>query len=211
MDLQAERRTHPTAQNLVDTVKEMLVHTPYNSLKSENVLFRSGVSRGPLYHHFENFEDLIEVAQTQIYQDYVGAVVAALTRIATTLGDPLATRQEFVKILEESEKVTTLERRRQRVGLIHNAASIDSFQEILSATQESLNRKWMQIYEVCVAKGWASPEFDSRTVAILMQSAFFGRILDDISPVHIRPEAWITTLSRLFDCFFFCKVLAAEM
>ena len=210
MDLKIERRTHPTAQNLVDTVKEMLIHTPYNSLKSENVLFRSGVSRGPLYHHFENFEDLIEVAQTQIYQDYVGAVVA-LTRIATTLGDPLATRQEFVKILEESEKVTTLERRRQRVGLIHNAASIDSFQEILSATQESLNRKWMQIYEVCVAKGWASPEFDSRTVAILMQSAFFGRILDDISPVHIRPEAWITTLSRLFDCFFFCKVLAAEM
>ena len=211
MGLQVKRRRHPTAQNLVDTVKEMLIQTPYNSIKSENVLLRSGVSRGPLYHHFENFEDLIEVAQTQLYQDYVGAVVAALTRITIALGDPLATRQEFVKILKESENITTMERRRQRVGLIHNAASIGNFQDSLSETQESLNRKWMEIYEVCVAKGWANPEIDPRTVAILMQSAFFGRILDDISPAHMCTDAWLTTLSRLFDCFFFCKVLAAEM
>ena len=208
MNLVVEPRRHPTAQNLVDTVKEMLIHTPYNALKSENVLLRSGVSRGPLYHHFENFEDLIEVAQTQIYQDYVGEVVAALARSVIALEDPFATREEFARILQESETRNTLALRRQRVGLIHNAASIESFREKLSATQESLNLKWIQVYEVAVAKGWANPKIDSRTVAILMQAAFFGRILDDISPIQMCSEAWLRTLSHLLDSFFFCTALA---
>ena len=41
----ATKALHPTAQKLVDTVKEMLKETPYNNIKSENVLFRSKISR----------------------------------------------------------------------------------------------------------------------------------------------------------------------
>lgn len=199
---------HPTAQNLVDTVKEMLTHAPYNAIKSENVLSRSGISRGPLYYHFENFEELIEVAQTQIYQDYVGEVVAALAKSAIALEDPLATREEFAHILRESEVGNTRELRRQRVGLIHNAASVKNFRQRLGATQESLNLQWIHIYQIAVDKGWAEPSIDSRSVAILMQAVFFGRILDDISPLHMESEAWLATLSILLDSFFFCTALA---
>ena len=50
MESLKEALRHPTAQKLVDTVIEMLKTTPYNGIKSENVLARSGISRGPLYH-----------------------------------------------------------------------------------------------------------------------------------------------------------------
>ena len=208
MDFPLAQPLHPTAQSLVDTVKGMLIHTPYNSIKSESVLLRSKISRGPLYHHFENFEELIEVAQTQIYQDYVSEVVAALAKSAIALEDPLATREEFGRILKESEVENSLALRRQRIGLIHNAASIESFGEKLSTTQESLNRQWIHIYQIAVEKGWADPEIDPRAVAILMQAAFFGRILDDISPTHMGSAQWLAVLSRLLDSFFFSTSLA---
>ena len=51
---------HPTAQKLVDTVIEMLQTTAYSNIKSENVLARSGITRGPLYHHFADFDDFTQ-------------------------------------------------------------------------------------------------------------------------------------------------------
>jgi AcrR family transcriptional regulator len=199
---------HPTAQGLVDTVKEMLIHTPYNAIKSESVLTRSGTTRGPLYHHFENFEELIEVAQAQIYQDYVLNLVSALTKSAIALEDPMATREEFAKILQLSEVGNTLEVRRLRVGLIYNAASIGSFGRRLAVTQEALNGQWIHIYQIAVEKGWADPEISPRAVAVLVQAAFFGRILDDISPTHMNSKDWLGVMTRLMDCLFFSTALA---
>ena len=207
----ATKPLHPTAQKLVDTVKEMLKETAYNNIKSENVLFRSGISRGPLYHHFDNFEELIEVAQTQIYQDYVGGVFTSLLAALSALQDPMATRDEFARIVRESDAANSESLRRQRVGLVHNAASIEGFGQKLSATQEALNQQWMKIYQICVDKGWADSAIDPRTVAILMQSIFFGRILDDISPVQMNLNSWAATWTRLLDSFFFCTVLAERI
>jgi len=202
---------HPTAQRLVDTVKEMMKDTPYNNIKSDAVLLRSGISRGPLYHHFTNFDELIQIAQTQIYQDYVGLLLGALMNASISLEDPMATREEFAKIIRKSQVGNSISLQRQRAGIVHNAASTKSFSAKLGVTQESLTQQWIKIYQICIDKGWADPSLDPRTVAILMQSIFFGQVLDDISPVHMDLDAWIMTLIRLLDNFFFSTALASRI
>ena len=202
---------HPTAQRLVDTVKEMMKDTPYNNIKSDAVLLRSGISRGPLYHHFTNFDELIQIAQTQIYQDYVGLLFGALMNASTSLEDPMATREEFANIIRKSQVGNSISLQRQRAGIVHNAASTKSFSAKLGVTQESLTQQWIKIYQICIDKGWADPSLDPRTVAILMQSIFFGQVLDDISPVHMDLDAWIVTLIRLLDNFFFSTALASRI
>lgn len=202
---------HPTAQRLVDTVKEMMKDTPYNNIKSDAVLLRSGISRGPLYHHFTNFDELIQIAQTQIYQDYVGLLLGALMNASISLEDPMATREEFAKIIRKSQVGNSISLQRQRAGIVHNAASTKSFSAKLGVTQESLTQQWIKIYQICIDKGWADPSLDPRTVAILMQSIFFGQVLDDISPVHMDLDAWIVTLIRLLDNFFFSTALASRI
>ena len=202
---------HPTAQRLVDTVKEMMKDTPYNNIKSDAVLLRSGISRGPLYHHFTNFDELIQIAQTQIYQDYVGLLFGALMNASTSLEDPMATREQFANIIRKSQVGNSISLQRQRAGIVHNAASTKSFSAKLGVTQESLTQQWIKIYQICIDKGWADPSLDPRTVAILMQSIFFGQVLDDISPVHMDLDAWIVTLIRLLDNFFFSTALASRI
>jgi len=211
VDRDTSEPLHPTAQKLVDTVKEMLKVTSYDNIKSENVLLRSGISRGPLYHHFANFEELIETAQIQIYQEYVRGVIKALLHAIRAFDDPFATRGEFEKIIKQSQNGNSYSLRRQRLGLVHNAASIESFRKKIGVTQEALNQEWMRIYQMCVDKGWGDPKIDPRTFAILIQSTFLGRILDDISPVQMDPTAWANTLIRLLERFCFCTDLASRI
>ena len=92
MDLLVEPPLHPTAQKLVNTVIEMLRTTSYNNIKSESVLLKSGISRGPMYHHFANFEDLIETAQIQIYKEFASEAIQELVDAVNSIEDPFKAR-----------------------------------------------------------------------------------------------------------------------
>ena len=198
-----ETPLHPTAQKLVDTVIEMLQTTSYNNIKSENVLLRSGITRGPLYHHFADFDDLIEAAQIQLYKSFVLEVISQLLKVIEATDDLEGARTElhaFVKARTVKISDVVL---RQRVGIIHNAASQPKLRKKLNQTQESMTQQWMKAYQICLEKGWADPTIDSRCVAILMQSAFIGRVLDGMSNVQMNPREWVKVLNTLFDRFFF--------
>jgi AcrR family transcriptional regulator len=95
-----ETPLHPTAQKLVDTVIEMLQTTSYNNIKSENVLLRSGITRGPLYHHFADFDDLIETAQIQLYKSFVLEVISQLLKVIEATDDLEGARTELHAFVE---------------------------------------------------------------------------------------------------------------
>ena len=203
MPINEEPPLHPTAQKLVDTVIEMLQTTSYNNIKSENVLVRSGITRGPLYHHFEDFDDLIQTAQIQLYKKFVLDVTSQLVNVLNSAED-LATVQnklkEFINVRSEKIADNVL---RQRIGIIHNAASHPTLREKLFESQETLTQEWMKAYQICLDRGWADPTVDARCVSILMQATFIGRVLDGMSNVQMDLEEWQKVLIRLFDTFFF--------
>jgi len=194
---------HRTAQKLVDTVIEMLQTTAYSKIKSENVLVRSGITRGPLYHHFADFDDLIQTAQIQLYKSFAFDVISQLVKVIEATDDLENARRELHSFVENRSRRITYTLLRQRVGIIHNAASMLNLREKLNNTQEALTQEWMKAYQICLDKGWADPTMDPRCVAILMQSSFIGRVLDEISSVQMDVNEWVKVLSRLFDSFFF--------
>lgn len=210
MDLSVEPPLHPTAQKLVNTVIEMLKTTSYNNIKSENVLLKSGISRGPMYHHFANFEDLIETAQIQIYKGFASEVIQELVNAVNSIDDPVKAREQFGKVLVAKSNLKIDNNLRLRVGIIHNAATVATLREKLSKTQESMTLEWIKAYELCVDKGWADPKIDARAVAILMQSTFIGRFIDNLSKEQMKPDLWLQALLRLFDSFFFATTLAHQ-
>ena len=53
---------HPNAQRLLDAAIELLGDNPIEQVTLAAVLERSGISNGSLYHHFEDFQDLVEQA-----------------------------------------------------------------------------------------------------------------------------------------------------
>ena len=140
MEFVEEPTLHPTAQKLVDTVIEMLQTTSYNNIKSENVLVRSGITRGPLYHHFADFDDLIETAQSQIYKNFAFDLITQLVVAINASEDMEKARAKFYAFIEDRTVEISDNSLRQRIGIIHSAASQPSLHRRLSQIQEDVTQ-----------------------------------------------------------------------
>ena len=77
------KTTHPTKSSLIDCAADLLDKYRFDEITVEMVLDRSNISKGSLYHHFEDLAELLEAAQVARYADWVDrswgrAVMAAL-------------------------------------------------------------------------------------------------------------------------------------
>jgi hypothetical protein len=50
------------------------------------------------------------------------------------------------------------------------------------------------------ARNWVHQTLDPRAVAILIQAYTIGRAVDDVTPNHVDPDAWVDLIDRVMDC-----------
>lgn len=193
---------HPTAQKLVDTVITMLETIPYTKIKSEIVLMRSGISRGPLYHHFQDFNDLISAAHTQIYRGTADAFTRELYQGVNSANNAAEALTAFMNCLKTLAETDSTSQRRVLLGVLHDAMSSPELRDEIVAIQEAVNNRWIKIHQLCKSRGWSSDKSEGRVVAIIMEAALFGSNLDDFSSDGKEREHWEQTLSELFEYFF---------
>ena len=53
---------HPTKTALIEATRELLETNARKDISTEQILNKSGISKGSLYHHFEDLEELVEAA-----------------------------------------------------------------------------------------------------------------------------------------------------
>ncbi len=204
-DLQTLER-HPTAQKLVDVVIEMMVENPYDNIKSETVLERSGISRGPLYYHFVDFQELIETAQIQIYQAYATRISQALTDLIASCKDSENLKAGFAIFVNQIAGEATVKSRLQLIGIVQRAYSIDGFRRKFLPLQEEINLSWMELYRFCLDRGWADSTIEPRAFAVVMQSTMFGRVLNNISHEKLELKVLMGFIPKLFNKFCFSNL-----
>ena len=56
------KTTHPTKSSLIHCAADLLDKYRFDEITVEMVLDRSGVSKGSLYHHFEDLDELMDIA-----------------------------------------------------------------------------------------------------------------------------------------------------
>ena len=193
---------HPTAQKLVDNVIAMLETTPYTKIKSETVLTRSGISRGPLYHHFQDFNGLISEAHTQIYRSTADQFTNEIYKGVSAATSRKGALRSFMSALDSLVALDSASQRRVLLGVLHDAMSSPNLREDIGAMQGVVTERWTKIHELCKSRGWASNKSEGKVVALSMEAALFGCTLDDLSPDSIERDIWIQTLKGLFQYFF---------
>ena len=72
---------HPTKAILVETVVEMLETNKPDDIQADKVLEISGISKGSLYHHFEDLGELVESAQVARYSKWISISIDVMTNI----------------------------------------------------------------------------------------------------------------------------------
>ncbi len=54
---------HPTKTHLIETAVKLLDTQLPHEIAVDEILDKSGISKGSLYHHFEDLAELLEAAQ----------------------------------------------------------------------------------------------------------------------------------------------------
>lgn len=188
---------HPTKRALVTTVLEFLKDTKPGDLTSEAVLAKSGISKGSLYHHFEDFDDLIETAEVIKYAAYVDQSIHLLTKVFQTAKSRDEMIVELKKVTRFTQAPELMPQRMDRATAISLANSNPRMMKKMNAEQDRLNEAIIDIFREARERGWISNEIDIHAGAIFIQAYTLGIVINDVSGKKVDPAAW----AELIDMF----------
>jgi hypothetical protein len=194
---------HPTKRALVQTVLNELKTKKALDLTSELILEKSGISKGSLYHHFEDFDDLIETAQVFRYAAYVDQSIHLLTKVFQISKNRDEMVAELKKVTRFTQSPDLMPQRMDRATSISLANANPRMMKKMHAQQDRLNEAIIDIFREARDRGWINKEIDLHAGAIFIQAYTFGVIINDVSGTKVNANAW----EELIDLFI-KKVIA---
>lgn len=190
---------HPTRQRLLTAVVDMMDTTAPEDIHSEYVLQETGISRGSLYHHYEDFTELLEDAMLYRFSAGVEASTGAIQNIVANSGN----QEEFLSLLEGVTRATQsrelADSRFDRARMLAMAQYNLRFRAKLATVQDRLTDALTECFAQAQAKGWLNKEFQPRTGAIFIQAYTLGKLVDDISDNHMDNSDWENLITLIAD------------
>jgi AcrR family transcriptional regulator len=196
---------HPTKQTLIDTVVSLMDSHPALEINSDEVLEISGISKGSLYHHFEDFPELIEHAMVARFARFVDNSVMMLNDVLTKAKsrDDLVAGLKRVTRATQAPELTS--HRSERVVAIAKAIRLPRMQARLGEEQERLTLALADLFRESVERGWGDPKMDPRVVGVMVQAYTIGKIVDDITPTRMNAEKWNEAIDAVLEKVFFSQ------
>lgn len=197
----SETAPHPTRVALLDVTKQLIAEHGTDGFTVEMVLSESGISRGSLYHHFQDFPDLVESALIEVNRSYVDTSIELTSQAlgaATSREEFLAAIDEVTASLHSAERFKA---RIDRVRMIALCADSPTFREKFGEAQAELVDNFAEIIREAQHKGWARSDFDPKALATFMSAYTVGVTLNDVSADPISFEAWNELLRDVITRF----------
>ncbi len=195
-------RVHPTKALLISTTVKLLDTKLPNEIAVDEILETSGISKGSLYHHFEDLSELLEVAQVERYAAWVDrsgeALVGMLTKVKTR-EDIVAGLKMVTRFTQDTKYSKT---RFQRARAIAAAEHNPRFRKLLAEEQKRLTDALIDLINEARNKGLYASDFDAHAGAVLVQAYTLGMIVDDFVDEQMDPEAWYDLIDKVVDKVF---------
>ena len=198
----SEKPVHPTKAKLLETVNHLIDSEGFEAVGVERVLDDSGISRGSLYHHFEDFPDLVEQALVERFSYAVDRGIEVLSGVvfgAKSADDLRAGLRETTRMTQSD-----LQRpfRFERARLLGLAEGNDRLMAKLNAEQDRLTGALADLFREVQEKGWMNSEFDPKAGAIFIQAYTLGLVIDDAGSDQVDPESWVSLIDMVLDRAF---------
>lgn len=186
------RTIHPTKEKLIATMVFLMDEHALSNIQVDDVLRESNISKGSLYHHFENFDELVEAA---LIQRFASSVDLSIELVSGAVNGA-KTAEEFVaKIIEVTTVTQGRDRskfRLERARVIGLSVNSPRLLEHLEQEQDRLTAAMADVVREGQEKGWVNKTFDAKTIAVFMQAYTIGRVIDDVASQdqHIDSLDW---------------------
>lgn len=195
----ANKTTHPTKTALIDTVVTMLDTVPVEEITCDSVLAASGISRGSLYYHFEDFGDLVEHGLAVRFSRYVDDTVDGFRQAVEESASAADFRTRITTLTLVNQHPEAAQHRFERTIPFAAAANSSRFRDTLGGEQQRLTDAKAELIRTAQSKGWIDSSLDAHAIAVLLQATTIGRVVDDVCPSPMSPSSWELLVGLLFD------------
>lgn len=189
--------SHPTRERLISTMVGLLDGDDPEHITADQVLSISHISKGSLYHHFADFEELLEAALIRRFSQNVDLSVDALLSIVSNANSS----EEFLAMLgaltADQQSPTRSRFRLERARAAGLTFSSPRFHEALGVEQQRLTDAFADVVKEGQNRGWITTDVDPRAVAVFIQAFTLGRVVDDIAPDKVDPDAWVSLIMKV--------------
>lgn len=181
---------HPTKTVLIETTVALLESQLPHEIAVDEILDKSGISKGSLYHHFEDLAELLEEAQVSRYATWVDRSIALIVAIVSQA----KTRDDLFTGLKKMTELTQSAQykgfRYERARTIGNSEGNERFQKLLAVGQERLTAGLTDVIREVIEKGFFKKDLNPHVFAVFIQSYTLGKVVDDIVTNPLKSQDW---------------------
>ena len=193
---------HPTRERLLLTTVDLMDTENPEKVGVEMVLETSGISKGSLYHHFEDFPSLLEAALVYRFHRVVDTSLALIANTVATA----TTREEF---FADMEKVTAITHSREmtairfeRARALGHAGTSERFKEALGVEQQRLTLAFADLVREAQSQGWVTNDIDPMAAAVFIQAYTIGKLIDEVTAEPVDEQEWLKLIHRMVERTF---------
>jgi AcrR family transcriptional regulator len=201
----ARSTVHPTKAKLIDTTAALLRTHKTGEITVDMVLAAAGISKGSLYHHFEDLDELIETAMLERYARWVDVSVEAMTHILTTAKAPKDIYLGLVEITKRTQDPKLSGERFYRAEVLAMASSRPRFAKQLAEIQQHLTDALTDLIRDAQDQDYYRKDIDPKAIAVFIQAYTMGKIIDDFSPNPVDPENYANLINTIIKEVFMTK------
>lgn len=191
--------SHPTRERLIATMVTLLDGDDPEHITADQVLTISHISKGSLYHHFADFEELLEAALIRRFSQNVDMSIDALLNIVATSSNSAEFMANLSALTADQQNPNRSRFRLERARAAGLTFSSARFHEALGLEQQRLTDAFTDVIIEGQTRGWINPRLDARAIAVFIQAFTLGRVVDDIAPEKVDPNAWTALIMHVVE------------
>jgi AcrR family transcriptional regulator len=168
---------HPTREKILSATKALLWERGFEAMSPRDVMARSGVGQGSLYHHFAGKQELARAALAEMAEEEKAAMAALFGRKKP----PLTRIEDYLSRERDALRGCRLAR------LANEAAMAEAgFRFAIADYLDEIEQNLREALAEAKAAGALGPDVDERTLAAMLLAVVEGGFV--LARVHWDPR-----------------------
>jgi len=188
-----------TREGILLATRALLEERGPRGVRLEDVLRAAHVSKGAVYHHFVDFDALIEEAQLEWYRDLVQADIESIRRLVEA-SDTAGLRAAIAATTRATYDETRRPQRAIRVMILAGVAfGSEELRRGYATLQRTLNTALAGVIADAQSRGFIRRSIDASALAAMIFALTFGRAFNELADIPSDPDADSALLLALLD------------
>jgi len=193
---------HPTAALLCKTVDQLLNEKNSDQITAEEVLDKSGISKGSLYHHFEDLSDLIETTLIIRYAYWIDLSIRSMSKLLESGKTTKLLKEGLFKATYATQSDAMAKTRLERAQIVSLAQNNPRLLKKFTVETDRMTDSFEDLIREVIDRKLFKANLEPRAIALFIQAYTFGLVLNDLSGNKVKYEDWVSLINQVISEVF---------